>query len=254
MDETSAAEEQTTPPAQETVEDQAPEVDEPAPKKKRTQGRQKGYNTPKAEIERQEQIKEAMEYRLIGYTYRQIAEQMNVAPSTAYKWVAEGLAEITQETAEELRRVMFEQCHQIMQKLMPLVDETAPRDVIGSILKVQDRQMKLAGMLQGAGVSINIGKPARATAKRTSSCASRPTRRCSGQTNRCRRGQCCSAAVHCLRQASRDLCGPLILVATCLHFGDRRRPIAPRVARCRRDRLHLAAHPGNSPKCTSLRR
>ena len=113
VDETSAAEEQTTPPAQETVEDQAPEVDEPAPKKKRTQGRQKGYNTPKAEIERQEQIKEAMEYRLIGYTYRQIAEQMNVATSTAYKWVAEGLAEITQETAEELRRVMFEQCQQI---------------------------------------------------------------------------------------------------------------------------------------------
>lgn len=26
-----------------------------------------------------------------------IAEQMNVAPSTSYKWVAEGLAEITQE-------------------------------------------------------------------------------------------------------------------------------------------------------------
>ena len=158
MDEKSDAEEQTSPPAQETIEAQAPEVDEPAPKK-RTQGRQKGYNTAKAEIERQEQIKEAMEYRLIGYTYRQIAEQMNVAPSTAYKWVAEGLAEITQETAEELRRVMFEQCHQIMQKLMPLVDDTAPRDVIDSILKVQDRQMKLAGMLQGVGVSINIGKP-----------------------------------------------------------------------------------------------
>jgi hypothetical protein len=129
-------------------------VDKPAPKK-RKQGRRKGYNTPKADIERQEQIKEAMEYRLIGYTYR----QMNVAPSTAYKWVAEGLAEITQETAEELRRVMFEQCHQIMQKLMPLVDETAPRDVIDSILKVQDRQMKLAGMLQGAGISLTIGKP-----------------------------------------------------------------------------------------------
>jgi len=47
VDETSAAEEQTSPPAQETVEDQAPEVDEPAPKKKRTQGRQKGYNTPR---------------------------------------------------------------------------------------------------------------------------------------------------------------------------------------------------------------
>jgi hypothetical protein len=157
-----AAVDETPAPVAESVDPvvkDADPVDTEAPKPKRTQGRQKGYNTAKAEIERQEQIKEAMEYRLIGYTYRQIAEQMNVAPSMAYKWVAEGLAEITQETAEELRRVMFKQCHQIMQKLMPLVDETAPRDVIDSILKVQDRQMKLAGMLQGVGVSINIGKP-----------------------------------------------------------------------------------------------
>jgi len=149
---------ETRPEAEEAPVDQAPEVDEPAPKK-RKQGRQKGYNTPKAEIERQEQIKEAMEYRLMGYTYRQIAEQMEVAPSTAYKWVAEGLADITQETGEELRRVMMEQCHQIIQKLMPLMDETAPRDVLDGILKVQQQQMKLAGMLQGAGISLSIGKP-----------------------------------------------------------------------------------------------
>jgi|SRR6478672_3802434 len=38
-------------------------------KPKRTPGRQKGDATPKAEIERQENIKEAMEYRLMRYTY-----------------------------------------------------------------------------------------------------------------------------------------------------------------------------------------
>jgi transposase-like protein len=100
-----------------------------------------------------------MEYRLMGNTYRQIAEQMEVAPSTAYKWVAEGLADITQETAEELRRVMMEQCHQIIQKLMPLMDETARRDVLDDILKVQAQQMKLAGMLQGGGISVSVGRP-----------------------------------------------------------------------------------------------
>jgi hypothetical protein len=31
--------------------------------------------------------------------------------------------------------------------------------VIDSILKLQDRQMKLAGMLQGAGISLTIDKP-----------------------------------------------------------------------------------------------
>jgi hypothetical protein len=151
---------ETPPPVAETADpvvESANPVDGEAPKPKRKQGRQKGYKTAKAEIERQEQIKEAMEYRLMGYTYRQIAEQMQVAPF--YKWVAEGLAEITQETAEELRRVMIEQCQQIIQKLMPLMDQTAPRGVLDGILKVQAQQMKLAGMLQGAGLSVSIGKP-----------------------------------------------------------------------------------------------
>ena len=113
--------------------------------------------TRQAEVERQERIKEAMEYRLMGYTYRQIAEQMDAAPSTVYKWISAGLAAITQGTAEELRRVMMEQCHQIIQKLMPLMDETAPRDALDGILKVQQQQMKLARMLQGNSVSINVG-------------------------------------------------------------------------------------------------
>jgi len=78
VDENAAGDAETRPEAVEAQADQAPELDEPAPKK-RKQGRQKGYSTPKAEIERQEQIKEAMEYRLMGYTYRQIAEQMEVA-------------------------------------------------------------------------------------------------------------------------------------------------------------------------------
>jgi hypothetical protein len=47
------------------------------------------------------------------------------------------LAAITQETAEELRRVMMDQYHQIIQRLMQLMDETAPRDVLDGILKVQ---------------------------------------------------------------------------------------------------------------------
>jgi len=91
VDENAAGDAEIRPEVEEAPVDQAPEVDEPA-SKKRKQGRQKGYNTPKAEIERQKEIKEAMEYRRMGYTYRQIAEQMEVAPSTAYKWVAEGLA------------------------------------------------------------------------------------------------------------------------------------------------------------------
>jgi hypothetical protein len=64
---------------------------------------------------------------------------MDVAPSTVYKWVSAGLPSITQQTAEESRRVMMEQCHQIIQKLMPLMDETAPKDILGGILKVRQQ-------------------------------------------------------------------------------------------------------------------
>jgi|RhiMethySRZTD1v2_1073278.scaffolds.fasta_scaffold155541_2 hypothetical protein len=63
--------------------------------------------------------------------------------STAYKRVAEGLVKITQETAEEWRRVTFALCHQIVRTLMPLVHETVPSDVTAS------SRYKLAGRLQG---------------------------------------------------------------------------------------------------------
>ena len=82
-----------------------------------------------------------------------------MAPLTVYKWVSAGLAAITRETAEEVHRVMMEQYHQIIRKLMPLIDETAPKDILDGILKVQQQQMKLAGLLQGSGgISLNFGK------------------------------------------------------------------------------------------------
>jgi hypothetical protein len=46
-----------------------------------------------------------------------------------------------------------------MQKLMPLMDETAPKDILDGILKVQAQQMKLAGMLQGSGLTVSVGRP-----------------------------------------------------------------------------------------------
>ena len=82
---------------------------------------------------------------------------MDVAPSTIYEWVSAGLAAITQESAEELRQVMMEQCDQTILKLMALMDETAPKDILDGILKVQAQQMKLAGMLQGNGISLSFG-------------------------------------------------------------------------------------------------
>jgi hypothetical protein len=57
--------------------------------------------------------------------------------------------------------MMFEQCHKFVQKLMPLTDETALRDVIDSILKVQNQQLKLAV------ISLTIGPVLRSKRKGT---------------------------------------------------------------------------------------
>jgi hypothetical protein len=57
------------------------------------------------------------------------------------KWVSAWA--ITQ-TVEQLRRVM-------MEGNSPLMDETAPKDILDGILKVQQQQMKRAGLLQGSG-------------------------------------------------------------------------------------------------------
>jgi hypothetical protein len=49
---------------------------------------------------------------------------MHAAASMASSWAAEGPAFFGQETAEQQwRRAMFEQCRQIVPKLMPRVDE-----------------------------------------------------------------------------------------------------------------------------------
>jgi len=159
VDENEAPVEDISPPGQEVAENDAPEVNELAPKKRRKPGRQNDAS-PQAEVERQEHIKEAMEYRLMGYTYRQIAEQMDAAPSTVYKWI---FGRPGRDHAGDRRgacRVMMEQCPSDHPEAMPLMDETAPKDILDGILRVQQQQIKLADLLQGnGGTSVSIGKP-----------------------------------------------------------------------------------------------
>lgn len=128
---------------------------------KRRAGRKKGDATPQAEIERQEKIKEALDYRKLGYTYREIAEEMGCAPSTAHKWVEEGLQAIPRESAEAVLGMMVQQCEAIMPKLMNALDDTAPKDIIDNILKVQSHMLKLHGLLRGGsetggGLSVTV--------------------------------------------------------------------------------------------------
>ena len=73
-------------------------------------GRTKGDAKPGAEVRRAERIAEAMDYRVQGYTFRQIADAMKISPSTAYDYVKRGLKGIIEESAEELIGVFKVQC------------------------------------------------------------------------------------------------------------------------------------------------
>lgn len=56
-------------------------------------------NTPRAE-QRRKRMREALDYRLNGYSYGDIAEEMNISRSTAHTYVADALREITRDKAE----------------------------------------------------------------------------------------------------------------------------------------------------------
>lgn len=130
---------------------------------KRRPACKKGDAALEVEVKRQEKIKEALDYRITGYTYREIADAMGCAPSTAHKWVEKGLAAIPRESVEAVLTAMLVQCDNIMSKLMPALDDTAPKDIIENILKVQGQMLKLHGLLQGdggGGLSITLGKGA----------------------------------------------------------------------------------------------
>jgi hypothetical protein len=131
---------------------------EPAPgaaaeKPKRRGGQRKKQDRGKAEIERQERIGEALEYRRQGY--RQIADTMNVHTSTAYAWVQEGLEAITLEPALAVKRLALERYDDILQRLLPLLEDGADRDVVDQIVKIQDKILALHGLT--GNVSLSLG-------------------------------------------------------------------------------------------------
>jgi hypothetical protein len=76
----------------------------------------------------------------------------------------------------------------MMEESSPLMDETAPKEILDGILKVQQQQMKRAGLLQGSGGiwdSVGNGSDDSDEDIVVRTCA-----RCFAQMNPCRRGRC----------------------------------------------------------------
>jgi len=68
---------------------------------------------------------------------------MEIGTSTAFDYVQEGLKQIVCEPTEAVRTLMLERYDDILQRLMPLLDDGAPGDVVDGILKVTDKILAL---------------------------------------------------------------------------------------------------------------
>jgi hypothetical protein len=92
--------------------------------------------------------KEAVDFRLQGMTYREIALELGVTPTRARQLVAEALAAIekdTAESAEELRRLELDRLDQLQ---CGLWEEAAGGNLkaVGAALKIMERRARLVGL------------------------------------------------------------------------------------------------------------
>jgi hypothetical protein len=88
---------------------------------------------------------QALEYRLLGATYSQIADKLKCSKSKAFGYVREALAEITEktrETAEQYRAIHLARNERMV---LGLMQQAAQGDVyaVDRILKLQEEQWRL---------------------------------------------------------------------------------------------------------------
>lgn len=59
-------------------------------------------------------MREALDYRLAGNSYRDIAQEMRISVSTAHTYIQDALKEITREKAEEVRTMQLARYDQML--------------------------------------------------------------------------------------------------------------------------------------------
>lgn len=93
----------------------------------------------------------ATRMRTLGFSYRQIAKQLELAsPASAHRAVKRALAEVVREPAEELLKLELERYDAMLVQAIDLVDKAADPIVklqaIDRVLKVSESRRRLLGM------------------------------------------------------------------------------------------------------------
>ncbi len=94
---------------------------------------------------RRKRMAEALEYRKVGVSYRDIAEAMHISVSTAHQYVADALKDITREPAEQVLALELDRLDQL---LMGIFTQAASGDTfaIDRALAIMARIEKLHGV------------------------------------------------------------------------------------------------------------
>jgi hypothetical protein len=105
----------------------------------------KSLKTNEKVIARAARVAEAMQYRIMGYTFEQIGDQLGVTRQAAHQMVLEGLAATLQEPSDELRTL---EVSRLDQMLVKVYEDAVKGDIraIDSVLKIQERRAKLLGI------------------------------------------------------------------------------------------------------------
>ena len=107
-------------------------------------------------LELQHRKKEALQLRLEGKTYTEIAEHMGKSVSTVHGYVTGSLAEVTKEDAQQLRDVEAARLDALQHAIW---DKAIDGDLsaIDRVIKIIDRRARLLGLDAPQQVAVNNG-------------------------------------------------------------------------------------------------
>lgn len=104
-----------------------------------------GRNNNRKEYERAERKKNALELRLAGASYRDIAQALNCSVGTATNDCKEALAEIPMQQADEMRTVELSRLDRLQRAVWPKAVK-GDLQAVDRAIKIIDRRAKLFGL------------------------------------------------------------------------------------------------------------
>lgn len=107
-------------------------------------------------LELQHWKKEALQLRLEGMTYAEIAERMGKSVSTVHGYVADSLAEVTKDVSEQLRDVEAARLDALQHAIWERAID-GDLSAMDRVIKIVDRRARLLGLDAPQQVAVNNG-------------------------------------------------------------------------------------------------